>query len=72
MERYTVSMPLLPSALPPKGEASRYGANIFLNLIALPVAGYETLFSSRINAMVIRLGLRQGFTARLIHKLLRF
>ena len=36
MERYTVSMPLLPSALPPKGEASRYGANIFLNLIALP------------------------------------
>ena len=35
MERYTVSMPLLPSALPPKGEASRYDANIFLNLIAL-------------------------------------
>ena len=35
MERYTVSMPLLPSALPPKGEASRYGANISLNLIAL-------------------------------------
>ena len=29
-------MPLLPSALPPKGEASRYGANNFLNLIALP------------------------------------
>ena len=65
-------MPLLPSALPPRGEASRYGANIFLNLIALPVAGYETLFSSRINAMVIRLGLRQGFAACLIHKLLRF
>ena len=39
MERYTVSMPLLPSALPPMGEASRYGANIFLNLIALPFAG---------------------------------
>ena len=39
MEHYTVSMPLLPSALPPKGEASRYGANIFLNLIALPVGG---------------------------------
>ena len=36
MERYTASKPLLPSALPPKGEASRYGANIFLNLIALP------------------------------------
>ena len=29
-------MPLLPSALPPKGEASRYVANDFLNLIALP------------------------------------
>ena len=28
-------MPLLPSALPPKGEASRYDANNFLNLIAL-------------------------------------
>ena len=39
MERYTASKPLLPSALPPKGEASRYGANIFLNLIALPVGG---------------------------------
>ena len=72
MERYTVSMPLLPSALPPKGEASRYGANIFLNLIALPVAEYETLFPGRINTMVIRLGLSQGFAARLIHKLLRF
>ena len=32
-------MPLLPSALPPKGEASRYGANNFLNLIALPQRG---------------------------------
>ena len=29
-------MPLLPSALPPKGEASHYGANDFLNLIAFP------------------------------------
>ena len=28
-------MPLLPSALPPKEEASRYGVNNFLNLIAL-------------------------------------
>ena len=28
-------MPLLPSALPPKGEARRYAANDFLNLIAL-------------------------------------
>ena len=30
-------MPLLPSALPPKGEARRYVANDFLNLIALPI-----------------------------------
>ena len=34
--RYTAGMPLLPSALPPKGEARRYLANDFLNLIALP------------------------------------
>ena len=32
-------MPLLPSALPPKGEARRYVANDFLNLIALPQVG---------------------------------
>ena len=32
-------MPLLPSALPPKGEARRYVANDFLNLIALPMRG---------------------------------
>ena len=32
-------MPLLPSALPPKGEARRYVANDFLNLIALPDGG---------------------------------
>ena len=32
-------MPLLPSALPPKGEASRYGVNNFLNSIALPRRG---------------------------------
>ena len=37
-------MPLLPSALPPKGEASHYGANDFLNLIALHFRG---LFSGR-------------------------
>ena len=37
--RYTASMPLLPSALPPKGEARRYVANDFLNLIALPPWG---------------------------------
>ena len=35
----TASMPLLPSALPPKGEARRYAANDFLNLIALPLEG---------------------------------
>ena len=33
----TAGMPLLPSALPPKGEASRYVAIKFLNLIALPI-----------------------------------
>ena len=33
----TASMPLLPSALPPKGEARRYVANDFLNLIVLPM-----------------------------------
>ena len=32
-------MPLLPSALPPKGEARRYVANDFLNLMALPERG---------------------------------
>ena len=30
-------MPLLPSALPPKGEARRYVTNDFLNLTALPI-----------------------------------
>ena len=35
-------MPLLPSALPPKGEARRYVANDFLNLIALPAWGRGT------------------------------
>ena len=32
-------MLLVPSALPPKGEARRYVANDFLNLIALPAWG---------------------------------
>ena len=32
-------MPLLPSTLPPKGEARRYVANDFLNLIALLIGG---------------------------------
>ena len=36
-------MPLLPSALPPKGEASHYGANNFLNLIALRQRGGERI-----------------------------
>ena len=47
-------MPLLPSALPPKGEASRYGANIFLNLIALPAWGRLTA-KRRSGAFVNRL-----------------
>ena len=36
-------MPLLPSALPPKGEARRYVANDFFNLIALPHWGRLTI-----------------------------
>ena len=39
--RYTASMPLLPSALPPKGEASHYGTNNFLDLIALPSCSHD-------------------------------
>ena len=40
-------MPLLPSALPPKGEARRYVANDFLNLIASPRGeGYDTRIPS--------------------------
>uniref|UniRef100_UPI004024F0ED hypothetical protein n=1 Tax=Dialister sp. TaxID=1955814 RepID=UPI004024F0ED len=39
----TASMPLLPSALPPKGEASHYGANNFLNLIASLLQGGRSL-----------------------------
>ena len=35
-------MPLLPSALPPKGEARRYVANDFLNLITLPQWGRQS------------------------------
>ena len=35
-------MPLLPSALPPKGKARRYVANDFLNLIAFPAWGRGT------------------------------
>ena len=34
--RYTAGIPLFPSALPPKGEARRYVANDFLDLIAFP------------------------------------
>ena len=34
-----VRLHILPSALPPKGEARRYVANDFLNLIALPARG---------------------------------
>ena len=37
--RYTAGMPLLPSALPPKGKARHYVANDFLNLIAFPSRG---------------------------------
>ena len=39
-------MPLLPSALPPKGEARRYVANDFLNLIAFPSRGRGTALAA--------------------------
>ena len=41
-------MPLLPSALPPKGEARRYVANDFLNLIAFPTRGRLSVRDSAI------------------------
>ena len=41
-------MPLLPSALPPKGEARRYVANDFLNLIALPIGEGGPRSSARV------------------------
>ena len=54
MERYTVSMPLLPSALPPKGEARRYVANDFLNLIALPEGGSKALWRFALGSDVMQ------------------
>ena len=45
-------MPLLPSALPPKGEARRYVANDFLNLIALP-EGAEVGFPLPLNPELV-------------------
>ena len=49
--RYTAGMPLLPSALPPKGEARRYVANDFLNLIALPLRGRCPVGADRAQAV---------------------
>ena len=49
VRRHTASMPLLPSALPPKGEARRYVANDFLNLIALPRQGNTDSIVVRFN-----------------------
>ena len=40
-------MPLLPSALPPKGEARGCVANDFLNLIALPVGADRALAAGK-------------------------
>ncbi len=59
MARYTASMPLLPSALPPKGEARHYVANDFLNLIALGDWGalYEWCAISTTSHFVV-LGIR--------------
>ena len=48
-------MPLLPSALPPKGEACHYGANNFLNLIALPEGGKQDVTQLTISLNLIAL-----------------
>ena len=52
-------MPLLPSALPPKGEARRYVANDFLNLIALSHRGRGT--AERCSGTLIIVDLRRSF-----------
>ena len=53
--RYTASMPLLPSALPPKGEARRYVANDFLNLVALPKGGKQVAATLILTTFVCQL-----------------
>ena len=45
-----VRLHILPSALPPKGEARRYAANDFLNLIALPGRWLPSIISAILNA----------------------
>ena len=57
-------MPLLPSALPPKGEARRYLANDFLNLIALPQGGRLTIRECRFPALSFRAKARNLFRLR--------
>ena len=57
-------MPLLPSALPPKGEARRYVANDFLNLIALPQWGRFTIREYRFPALSFRAKARNLFRSR--------
>ena len=49
-------MPLLPSALPPKGEARRYATNDFLNLIALPPLGKgDRVSGARVLSLIVDL-----------------
>ena len=58
-------MPLLPSALPPKGEASHYGANNFLNLTALPERGRLRYENAAPPASSFRAKARNLFRSRL-------
>ena len=51
-------MPLLPSALPPKGEARHYVANDFLNLIAFPSRGRRSEGADRGGGMKVREDMR--------------
>ena len=51
-------MHLLPSALPPKGEARRYVANDFLNLIAFPSRGRRPEGADRGGGMKVREDMR--------------
>ena len=57
-------MPLLPSALPPKGEARRYVANDFLNLIALPQWGRLRYEDAAFPILSFRAKVRNLFRSR--------
>ena len=57
-------MPLLPSALPPKGEARRYVANDFLNLIELPPGGRQRNEDAAFPILSFRAKARNLFRSR--------